>query len=169
MKLILPLFLAFIAATAHAQICEERELGRIQVTELPFGAFYDSHQLGSSFGFDVDGYSRLCGEPLQSIEYEANLFTYDPSTLELVWYQLWDSADVIAFLPNGSRYTVRSRRPGGGEYDITFVRRNPAEVEVEVLGQPAVIPHYDPSTIMQILTEENGQQLLYLLDYREAQ
>jgi len=156
-------------ATVHAQVCEERDLARYRVQDVApmLGDFYDTHIQGSDFGFDFVGTSRLCGAPLEYIEYSAQLLTYDPQTLELVYYSIEDRADVISFVPNGAQYTVQSRQSLGETYDIVFLRRSPDEQVVEVNGFEYTVPNYDQTTIMRVLKQgDDGSLAIHEMDYR---
>jgi hypothetical protein len=169
MKLVILFFVTAFAATANAQVCEERGLARYRVQDVSpvLGDFYDTHVKEGDFGFDFVGKSYLCGEPLEYIEYWAQLLTYDPETLELVTYAIEDRADVIGFTGNGAQYTVQSRQNLGEIYDIVFLRRSPDNQMVEVNERPYVVPNYDQTTIMRVLKQNEDDSLtIHEMDFR---
>jgi hypothetical protein len=170
MKILIPFLITMFAATAHAQVCEERELGRYRVQDVApiLGNFYDTHIQAGDFGFDFVGTSYLCGEPLEYLEYSAQLLTYDPVTLELIYYAIEDRADVVAFTGNGAQYTVQSRQNLGETYDIVFLRRSPSEQIIKVNGLEYTVPNYDRTTIMRVLQQnEDGSLTIHEMDFRD--
>ena len=169
MKLLVLSLVTAFAATTNAQVCEERDLARYRVQDVSpeLGNFYDTHIQGSDFGFDFVGTSYLCGEPLEYIEYTAQLLTYDPDTLELVYYDIEDRADVIGFTGNGAQYTVQSRQNLGETYDIVFLRRSPDKQTVEVNGREYQVDNYDQTTIMRVLKQNEDNSLtIHEMDFR---
>jgi hypothetical protein len=136
------LFVLAVENSRSDENCVVRDLGRMRVTELPLGLYVDTKIIGETFGADFYGRSVICGNPIRTIEYSANLITFLGD--EVIRHELYDFADAIAFEGNGAQYRVRSRLPGVGEYNIIFFRRAP-----ENAG-------YDPATLFRItvFTEE---------------
>jgi hypothetical protein len=132
------LALLFAFGAAQADDCVERDLGRMRVTELPSGEYTDTAIIGETFGADFYGTVIICGSPIRTLEYSANLITYEED--HIIRHELYDFADALSHKGNGAEYRVRSRLPGVGEYNVVFFRRAPESAD------------YDPSTIFRVTT-----------------
>jgi len=150
-SLLVPMIL--LAASAQAQ--ETRDLGRVRVTDLNTGDYYDSATLGDRPGVYFAGKIITYGAPIDRIEYDAS-FTVSGQN-----YNISDDADTLWWTQNGAQYQMWSRYTNE-EYPVVFLRRAPDYQMVVVDGEEHLVPNYDRATIVRI----RNDNLVYDLDYR---
>ena len=152
MKYFTCIALLFVTSISWA---EERDLGRIRVTNLDTGEYYDSAILGDRPGVYFAGKFITYGSPIDRIEYDASFTVADEN------YSISDDADTLWWTRNGAQYQMWSRYTDE-EYPVVFLRRAPNEQVVTIEGADWIVPNYDQATIVRI---RNGD-LVYDLDYR---
>lgn len=130
---------------------------------------------------------RVLDSAVQGINFSGTLMTWGPvgGAIQQVMYtvsvtdgentyRLADWANAVDWSPNGARYTVASNllldaNGASDEYDVTFIRRAPKErlTWVDGFGE-ALLPIYDPVTIMRINRITDDGFISVIADYRDV-